>query len=317
MNSSYNKKYILVLGGSGFLGSNIIDYYRTYISDSSTDRIVFVIVGKSSQINSGSDIIYFQVDFTNSKEIDKLMSKYNFDEVFHFISSSVPSTSNYSIKDDIQSNLIGTINLLENMVKYKINKIIYLSSGGTIYGENSNLVFQEDLISSQTNSYGILKMAIENYIKLYNKVHNINFLILRISNPFGAFHRSNLNGFVNIAIRKSINNEPIEIWGDGSISKDYIFCDDLSKIFWDLHKFNISNEVLNVGSGNSYSLLDIVKYIKLLLPDTKLNFQDKKVFDTVQTSFKIDKLKKIINIENTDMLNAIKKTYNWEINKIK
>lgn len=310
-------KYILFLGGNGFLGTNVIDFYRKYISVNSSEKIIFIVCSKTFQSNISSDIIFIQLDYSNTYDLDKLMSKYSFSEVFHFVSSSVPSTSNSDILSDINNNLIGTINLLDKMAQYKINKIIYLSSGGTVYGELNDSLYQEDKIVSQANSYGILKVTIENYIKLYKKLYDIDFLILRISNPFGYFHKNNLNGFVNIALRKSIKREPIEIWGDGSISKDYIFSHDLAKIFWVLYEARIKNEVFNIGSGKSYSLVEIVDFIKLLSPDIKISFQDKKVFDTTHSNLKFDKLSSIFKIENLDMFEAIKKTYEWELMNIK
>ncbi len=309
-------KYILFLGGNGFLGTNVIDFYRKYISVNSSEKIVFVVCSKTFHSNISSDIIFIQLDYSNTYDLDKLMCKYSFSEVFHFVSSSVPSTSNSDILSDINNNLIGTINLLNKMVQYKINKIIYLSSGGTVYGELNDFLYQEDEIVSQANSYGILKVTIENYIKLFNKTSNIDYLILRISNPFGYFHQSNVNGFVNIAVRKSIKNEAVEIWGDGTISKDYIFSQDLAKIFWKLYDKKITNEVINIGSGVCYSLLEIVDVIKLINPSTNIIFQDKKVFDTIHFDFNTDKLNSIVKVDYLNLFEAIKETYLWELKKL-
>ncbi len=244
------------------------------------------------------------------------MQTYPIDEVFHFISTSVPATSNVNIKDDVKSNLLSTLMLLELMREFNIPKIIYLSSGGTVYGEHHEIKYQEDYLSTPNNSYGVLKLTIENYIKLYQKLFGVNYLIFRVSNPFGMFHQSKVNGLINIAIRKTMNNEPIQIWGDGTSTKDYIFASDLARVFWQLKELNCYNDVINIGSGQMYSINDIVGYIKMLLPQTKWVYQDEKIFDTRNAEFNIDKLKSKTNFSNTQIVQAIESTYYWEKNKL-
>jgi UDP-glucose 4-epimerase len=161
----------------------------------------------------------------------------------------------------------------------------------------------------------VLKIAIENYIKLYHKMHGIEYLILRISNPFGKYHASTKNGLVNIAIRKAISNEPIQIWGDGTTTKDYIFASDFANIFWQLKLNCICNETINVGSGNNYSINEILVIIKKVIPSTTWEYIDAKVFDTKNPVFSISKLKSKRRMENTSLLQAIEETYQWELNR--
>jgi UDP-glucose 4-epimerase len=171
-------------------------------------------------------------------------------------------------------------------------------------------------LSTPNNSYGVLKLTIENYIKLYQKLFGIDFLILRVSNPFGLYHESEVNGLINIAIRKSLSNKPIQIWGDGTSTKDYIFASDLARVFWQLKELNCYNDVINIGSGQMYSINDILGYIRMVLPQTKWVYQDEKIFDTRHSIFSIDKLKSKIEFSNTQIVQAIESTYHWEKNKL-
>lgn len=309
------KIYILVLGGTGFLGMNVISHYQQSFSVGCDSDIVFIIVGRTPVPQIWANCVQVAIDYRNEQELRKLMESYRFEEVFHFISTSVPATSNADIKDDVQSNLLCTLTLLELMREFNIQKIIYLSSGGTVYGERHEMKYQEDYLSTPSNSYGVLKLTIENYIKLYQKLFGIKYLILRISNPFGIYHQSERNGLINIAIRKSMNNQPVQIWGDGTTTKDYIFASDFAKIFWQLKVLNNYNDVINIGSGISYSINDIVGYIKLVLPQTSCVYQDEKIFDTRFSQFNINKLKSKINVSNTQIIEAIQSTYYWEKNK--
>ncbi len=309
------KKYILVLGGTGFLGLNVINHYQHELEEFSKGDVVFIVVGKTQAFKNRLNCIHVQFDYRNEQELRNVMELYPIEEVFHFISTSVPATSNANIKYDVQSNLLSTLTLLELMREFNIQKIIYLSSGGTVYGDHHEMKYQEDYLSTLNNSYGVLKLTIENYIKLYQKLFGLKYLILRISNPFGMFHQSEVNGLINIAIRKSMNKQPITIWGDGASTKDYIFASDLAKIFWQLKELNYYNDVINIGSGKSYSINDIVGFVKLVLPQTSWVYQDEKTFDTRHADFNIDKLKSKINISNTQIVEAIETTYYWEKNK--
>jgi UDP-glucose 4-epimerase len=310
------KIYILVLGGTGFLGMNVINHYQQELQEFAERDVVFIVVGKTQALQIRLNCIQVKIDYRNEQELRNLMESYPIEEVFHFISTSVPATSNANIKCDVKSNLLSTLTLLELMREFDIKKIIYLSSGGTVYGEHHEMKYQEDYLSTPNNSYGVLKLTIENYTKLYQKLFGVNYLILRVSNPFGMFHQSNVNGLINIAIRKSMNNEPIQIWGDGTSTKDYIFASDLARVFWQLKELNCYNEVINLGSGQMYSINDILGFIKLVLPQTKWVYQDEKIFDTRHADFNIDKLKSKTNFINTQIVQAIESTYYWEKNKL-
>ncbi len=309
-------KYILVLGGTGFLGMNVISHYQEDLKKIEEDNIVFIVVGKTKAPQMGVNCIQVQIDYRNEQELRNLMQAYPIDEVFHFVSTSVPATSNSNIKVDVQNNLLSTLTLLELMREFNIKKIIYLSSGGTVYGEHHEIEYQEDYLSTPNNSYGVLKLTIENYIKLFQKLFGIDFLILRVSNPFGLYHESEVNGLINIAIRKSLNNKPIQIWGDGKSTKDYIFSSDFARIFWKIKFLNKYNDVINVGSGESYSINEILGYVKKILPNTEWVYQDEKNFDTRHSIFSIDKLKSKIEFSNTQIVQAIESTYHWEKNKL-
>lgn len=309
-----NKKNILLLGGTGFLGRNIIEYYTSLLDKNIDKKYFFILVGKSNKVTV-PNAVSIEMDYTDNDALRAIFIKYKIDEVFHFISTSIPATSNIHIKEDVNSNLLGTIALLELMYEFQVKKISYLSSGGTVYGEKVESYFQEDAISSPNNSYGVLKIAIENYIKLYHKTHGIEYLILRISNPFGKYHNSNKNGLINIAIRKAIANETIQIWGDGTTTKDYIFATDFANIFWQLKLNNNCNETINVGSGNYYSINEILVNIKKIIPSTRWEYIEAKVFDTINPVISISKLKSKIIVEYTNLSKAIEETYNWELNR--
>lgn len=303
---------ILFLGGNGFLGKNVLSCYPALPQE---EALHFIVTGRKAADENAVDsasVSYRNLEFSNREALRDIFSKQEISEVFHFISATVPSNSNTNIFNDIQTNLLGSIALLELMAEYKVSKITYISSGGAVYGDSTVGASQEEDFNNPNNSYGIVKLTIEKYIALFHKLHGIDYLILRLSNPFGAHHHNVQNGIINIAIRKGIQQEPVVVWGDGLNTKDYIYAPDFARIFWKLRAQNVKNQILNIGSGNLYSIIDLLKNIQKIIPDLTWTFEPAKSFDTRKVAFRLDSLKKIMPIENTPFLDALRATWEWE-----
>jgi UDP-glucose 4-epimerase len=213
---------------------------------------------------------------------------------------------------DINGNLIATIGLLDIMKDFFCKNILYLSSGGAVYGDKNLQLISEKEICYPLSSYGVVKLTIENYIRLYQKQYGINYLILRVSNPFGKFHTSEKQGIINIAVRRALKGEILEIWGDGSQSKDYLFVDDLVNIIFNLLQNKCTNMTINVGSGKSFRLNDILDTIKRYLPGLEVNYLDSKLTDVKDFCLDISLMKSLVNSEFTEFEEAIVKTILWE-----
>jgi UDP-glucose 4-epimerase len=303
------KKNILLLGGNGFIGKNIIAHFK---NNDAFSNYRIVVLSRKIQVKKEEGVIYEIGDYGNKEILDALFSKWRFAKVFHLASSSVPISSNNNILDDLNGNLIATIGLLEVMRNHNCTYIMYLSSGGAVYGTKNIHAISEKELCSPISSYGIVKLTIENYLKVYQKLYGINYLILRISNPFGAFHESEIQGVINIAIRRAIKGQLLEVWGNGSQSKDYIFMDDLIRIIIKLVENNILNKTINVGSGKSHPLNAILGEIKLILPEFKINYIESKPTDIKDFCLDISLLKSLIDFEFTAFEEAIRKTIMYE-----
>ena len=241
----------------------------------------------------------------------KLFSKENqIDIDIHLIGTTVPSISNENIIYDIDSNLVNTIKLLNIMKQYQIKNIIFPSSGGTVYG----ILKREHKESGPTTpvcSYGIMKLTTEKYLYLYNYLYGINFLILRPSNPFGEYHKSVQQGLINVVLEKILNGKIIEIWGDGSVVRDYIYIKDLVRIIVDLIEKNIQDEIINIGSGRGYSINEILTIIREEIGDFPLKYVEARKVDVPYLILNIDKLRTFLDINLMGIEEGIKKTYDW------
>jgi len=303
----YNNK--LIIGGNGFIGRNLIKY----ISESEVDFTIYILTRKVDYVSVKSNKIQYIIgDYTDVEFLDDIFKKHRFNSVFHFASASIPVSSNSNIRDDVDNNLMPIINLLEVMKIYGCGFILYLSSGGAVYGEFQNEVLKETHICQPISSYGVIKLTIENYIQLYYKQHNISYLILRISNPYGPYHHSNKQGVINISLRNAINSVPLNVWGDGEQAKDYVFVEDIAYIICELLKKNVKNQIFNVGSGYTFSLNNIIALIKQRIPTFQVSYESAKSADVKSVCLDIDKLKKYIYFIPTPIEIGINKTLEWE-----
>lgn len=299
------KETILLLGGTGFIGRNIIDYV---LKNEEYSNYKIVVLSRNFQRETFASIAYVTGDYGDKNVLMRLFSKWNFTKVIHCATSTTPLSSGNNILNDINGNLIATIGLLDVMKENGCSNILYLSSGGAVYGEKHLNTISENEVCDPISSYGVVKLTIENYLRLYQKQYGINYLILRVSNPFGKFHVSEKQGIINIAIRRALREEAIEVWGDGSQSKDYIFVDDMVKIIFSLLKEKVVNKTINVGSGEIHELNMILSTIKIYLPSLEVNYVASKVTDVKDFCLDISLMQSLINFEFTEFEEAIRKT---------
>lgn len=306
------KKRILLLGGFGFIGSNILSYIDLFMMD----LYEVIVFDKFKYHHNGLHFNcvkkVYDADFSDSLNIETIFRENEIDIVLHSLSTTVPATSN-NIRFDIESNVIPTIELLNIMVKYNVKKIVYISSGGAIYGNNDCLIkHNENDIAYPVSSYGIVKLTIEKYLHQYSYLYDIDFLILRLSNPYGKFHYSTKQGVINVATRSAFFSTPFSVWGDGYSEKDYIYIDDFCDILFKIINKQIHSIVLNIGSGNIITINSILQNIKAIIPSFTWTYRDKTVTDVDRFELDLTNLLGIIgDYSFTPFPVGLEKTINW------
>jgi UDP-glucose 4-epimerase len=299
----------LVVGGSGFLGLNWLEYLQ---QQGSENEVVVFAHEKPEGVAFPSFVTFVVGDYSDAQALDDLFTAHRFDRVFHFASSIIPAISSENIRQDIESNLLPTIGLMEMMKKHQVSKLLYLSTGGAVYGNVNQEKVKEDYPCKPISSYGIIKLAVEHYIELYAKLYQIDYLILRLSNPFGEFHRSPKQGVINIAVRKALKGEVMTVWGDGSQAKDYIYAADIGKAIDGLIRAGVKNETINVGSCESLTLNEIIKRIQSKIPAFQVEYKDAKLTDVQHICLDTAKLSAKMNWEITSFETALEKTITYE-----
>lgn len=305
-------KTILLLGGYGFIGTNVLKCIDKQYSDQ-YDVIVFDKVDHHFHNVSFNCVKkVYSGDFSDILTVDNIFAENSIDLVFHFLSSTVPATSS-NARYDVESNLVSTLNLLSVMDKYNVKNIVYLSSGGAIYGDYLEKVHNEEDAVYPKSSYGVVKLAIEKYLLSYAELYGFHSLILRLSNPFGPYHYNEKQGIINIAIRRALSNKTLQIWGDGNGIKDYIFINDVCDILFKMVEDEIETGVYNVASGNALSVNDIVDAIRKYIPHFMVEYVNASVVDVQSFELDITKLrKKLGGFKMTPIDDALKQTIEWQ-----
>jgi UDP-glucose 4-epimerase len=299
---------ILVLGGSGFLGSHIVDKFLA----EKHDVAVYDLYPERFR-RSPSGIQFFTGDFGNVGALSELIAT-GFDTVIHCVSTTTPKSSNESPEFDIQSNVIGTLNLLDICVRHKIGKLVFLSSGGTVYGDVGDLnVVDETHAVRPMCSYGVSKLSIEHYLDVYKHLRGLNYVALRLSNPYGE-RQSPLRalGALTVFLYRTLKRQGVEVWGDGSVTRDFIYVRDVANAVY-LAAVNPISGIYNVGTGIGLSLRDILDQISLSL-DIKpsVSWLPSRAFDVPRIVLDSAKLRKATDWTcHTSLQDGVALTADW------
>ena len=305
------KTTFLVLGGYGFLGTNIIKYIDKHMKDDVQVIVFDKFESHPAGVGFESICRSYAGDFSDEALITRIFDENAIDMVLHCISTTVPATS-FNAKFDIESNLIPTVSLLDAMISHKVFDIVYLSSGGAIYGSTSVRPHKETDDVFPKSSYGVVKLAIEKYMMQYAELYGLRPLVLRLSNPYGPWHYSMKQGICNIAVADALAGRKFTVWGDGNGSKDYIFVEDFVKILFILLRNKVNNEVINVASGEHWSVNGILNVVKSIRPGFSWEYVDASMLDVARFELNTERLKSLVgNYCFTSLEDGVKLTFEW------
>jgi len=296
---------ILLIGGTGFIGLNLIEvllpcYTNIVITVRSLDKF-------PQHITIAPNITIVQCDLKDKEHLQKIIINHNISIVLHLASKLIPSSSSEAFSKEMEEVILPTFNLLEFLSKKNI-KIIYFSSGGTVYGNVSNLIY-EDHSLNPISYYGYSKMLIENYITFLNRTAMLPYIILRPSNVYGKYQQTDrAQGFISVALRKILQQQPIEIWGDGTAIRDYLSVSDLVLCVNKLLDSNIANEIFNIGTGKGSTLLEIIEILQDLTGErAEVMFKEKRKVDVDTMTLAIHKIQSAIDYHPLSLSDGIAK----------
>ncbi len=287
---------IVILGAAGFIGTNLIielaKNKENEITVVDRDRLYF----KTIEDLKISNLRVVESDLSMDTDYESLVVGQ--DLVYHLISTTVPTTSNQHISEELKANVILSANLFEACVKQCVKKVAFISSGGTVYGKESKCPLNEKTPTNPITSYGIQKISIEKLLYLYNYMYGLDYRIIRLSNPYGPYQRPNgVLGAVTTFTYKALKGEEIQVYGDGSVVRDFIYIDDAIRGIQKIVNGDDRHHTFNLGCGYGTSIKRVlqtiekalnikinVKYTDARKVDVPVNYLDIKRYETAYGS---------------------------------
>lgn len=268
----------LILGGNGFIGAHLC---KKLLDERHTVKVLSKSKGFSSDFKYLDKYVsWINVDFSMVENFSEILKDIEY--IFHFISTTQPNAANNDPLNDLITNVLPTVKLLEDIKRSpKVKKIIFLSSGGTVYGIPESIPIKESHFLNPIGAYGVHKVTIEKYLHFYFHNYDVDYSVLRLSNPYGIGQTGKNNqGVIPIFANKILNQQPIDIWGDGKIVRDFIYIKDVINAIYKVMTSCSENKVYNIGSGKGLSLLNVIETLSQItgLPYT-VNFLEKRSFD--------------------------------------
>jgi UDP-glucose 4-epimerase len=252
----------VVLGGAGFIGSHLAaalaeNGHRVRIFDRPhVDRLALFPPQKGFDVFTG--------DFLNPRALAPALE--GAELVFHLVSTTLPKNSNDNPAYDVESNVVGTLRLIELCRSHGVRKLVFVSSGGTVYGVPRSTPVSEEHPTAPISSYGIHKLMVEKYLHLAHHLHGLDYCIVRPANLYGPRQRLDIaQGAVGVFLDRALRDQPIQIWGDGSVVRDYVYVADAVDAMLKAARFEGAQRVFNLGSGRGTSLNELVAEIEKLL----------------------------------------------------
>ena len=248
----------LILGGGGFLGSHLSERLlalghrvRIFERQGFSRRNVAGLIDQMDVVEGSLD---------SQTDVERILK--DVDVLFHLASTTVPASSNADPFHDVATNVLPTIRLLEAARNSSLKKLVFFSSGGTVYGIPERIPLDEGHPTAPICSYGIHKLAIEKYLYLYRHLFGLEYCVLRISNAYGERQSpTSGQGAVAAFLSSALKRETIEIWGDGSVVRDYIYVSDVVEAAIAVSEQQAGRGVFNIGSGVGTSLREVIELV--------------------------------------------------------
>ena len=252
---------------------------------------------------------YITGDFFDDYTLETVIK--GMDVIYHAICTLNPGNSNDKCIVGYERDFVQTAKLCYYL-KNTDCRMIFFSSGGTVYGNQEEQPIREDAVPVPINHYGNLKLCVENTIRTFNFQMKKNMLVARISNPYGPgqdYHKG--VGFIDAAIKRAINGETIEIWGEGNNVRDYIYIDDLCRMLYALVDYHGEYEVFNLSSNTGASQNDIVNILKNISPAVNVEYKPGRSVDAKKIILDNSRIRTICDFEMVSLEEGIRRYYDY------
>jgi UDP-glucose 4-epimerase len=253
---------VTVMGGLGFMGSHIC---RALLANGHPIRVF-------SKLYSSRDLVGDIADRLEIIEADIMQPREVLDAIgdsellVDLVHTTRPGSSMRDPVYDASSNILGHVQWLQHLAETKLRRILFVSSGGTVYGAPQRQPVAEDHPTNPISAYGISKLAIEKYLAMYARQAGVSYTIMRPGNVYGPGVRLNVGqGVIGALAQRALRGEPLEVWGSGNARRDYLYIDDFVSAFLALLRYEGAHSIFNVSSGSDCSVTEIIAMLASIL----------------------------------------------------
>lgn len=279
----------LIVGANGFIGSHLVDE----LAGRGYKIRAFDRYNRQAQFKPLENVELFKADFFDDQMLSKALEKVDY--VFHLFSGTTPFTSDTNPYADIIQNVLRSVQLMEMAVKASVKKVVFVSSGGAVYGQIAEeRAAKETDAPNPVSPYGIGKLATENYLAYFKLKHNLDYIVYRLTNPYGPRQITNNNqGVIPAFLQKVKSGETLTIYGDGTNSRDFIYIQDATKMIADSFSKPAKYSTYNIGNGQQTDLNTIIKTLeKITGSKAKLRYEPAPKTFLHKTIVSVDRFKR-------------------------
>jgi len=300
MTASESVQRVVVTGGSGFIGTHVM----RKLGGQHIEAITLSRSGERPGL--------VRADIRDRDAVEAILKPG--DAVIHLANSTNPTTSESDRVRDVEENLVGTLQLLEACVKKGIVKFVFASSGGTVYGIPNAIPIPETHETNPISAHGAMKLAAEKYVQVYSAKYGFDYVLLRCANAYGPGQTGlQGQGIIGRAILAALANEPLEIWGDGSAVRDFVFVEDVAEALIRAAQSSLSTETINIGMGNGTSLNEVVELVRRITGELlTVRYGPPRRFDVPASVLDIRKAETLLGWEPaTGLEEGVERCYAW------
>lgn len=301
-------KKVLITGGAGFIGSHIIEVLKK----EDCDITVLDNLHTGLRENVPENVRLIEMDIRDKRVID-VFEKYQFDVVLHLAGQTMVNVSVDDPFYDADVNIMGTVNILEACRKTGVKRIVFSSTAAT-YGDIEKVPIREEFSVNPLSFYGLSKLTVEKYLKLYHDLYGLEYVILRYANVYGERQGDGgEGGVISIFTKKIAKDESFVIHGDGKQTRDFVYAGDVARANWYAANTEYCNTIYNVSTNSETSIRELVDLLERASGKTiDRQYGERREGDIYRSV--LDNSKIVTNLNWMPMINlqeGLKRTYDY------
>jgi UDP-glucose 4-epimerase len=308
---------VLVTGGNGFIGSHLVDA----LAESGKHEVLVLGPRPRPYDALPADVTFAQGDVRDANLLECLLADHEIEVVYHAAWSSISETAIQNQTGDIEKNLVPLVQLLDACRDSQVRRVLFLSTGGAVYGLPRTTPVTEEHPTHPISPYGITKLAAEKYVRMYRELHGLEYTILRPSVPYGPRQNPNRRqGAVTVFTYRALQGKPITIWGEGESLRDYFYVGDMVAPLINALDIPVAGDMtFNLAGSRSYTLLELVSTLEEVLNvRIRVEHRERRKFDVprleLDSSAAADRLGWS---DRTPLAEGIRRTADWLVGILK